>query len=286
MKFKHQLAAVSVMGAVSVFTAPVFAAPIPIDLSSWQIDGGGNWTLFDGNNSVNQSRNSRPTVFYNNLNSQGTALSGTIRQGLQNGNPGGGDDDFFGFVLGYDGGDLFGSNATTDYVLVDWKQVTQSGWDAGMAISRVTGSIDTSGTSTGSDAWQHTGNVSFIERAATLGNVGWVDNQEYLFDISFTSTNITVDVDGVEQFNIDGTFEDGSFGFYNFSQPQVNYAGIGETVIPPECGDPGQPPCEPPPPPPPSAVPAPATVILLGFGMSILGLTRRKRAGKKAAFSH
>ncbi|GAA3968773.1 hypothetical protein GCM10022278_28150 [Allohahella marinimesophila] len=35
------------------------------------------------------------------------------------------DDDFFGFVLGYDAGDLFGSNPTTDYILVDWKQGTQ-----------------------------------------------------------------------------------------------------------------------------------------------------------------
>lgn len=244
-----------------MLAGPSHAVPVPVDLSSWLIDGGGNWTLqseVEPNDSAFQSLNSAPTVLFNNMDSQGAALRGTIEVQTTT------DDDFIGFVLGYDDGDLTGSNPTTDYILVDWKQGTQSGWDAGMSISRVTGAINTCGTCTASDAWQHTGNVNFIARAATLGSTGWEDNREYLFDIVFTPTLIQVAVDGVQQFNISGTFENGSFGFYNFSQPNVRYAGITEEQVEP---------------PQPSPVPVPGTLALLGAAAWAAARTRRRRVG-------
>lgn len=79
-----------------------------------------------------------------------------------------------------------------------------SGWDAGMAISRVTGSVDAGGTDVSAGAWTHTGNVTLLERALNLGNTGWADNTSYLFDIIFTENNIRVLVDDVLQFDING----------------------------------------------------------------------------------
>ena len=243
-----------------LFGTPALA--VPVDLSTWTVDGGGSW-IFNStdapNDSANQLLNSIPTVLFNGENSQGMALSGTIE--VQTGS----DDDFIGFVLGYDDDDLFGTNPTTDYILVDWKQGTQSGWEAGMSISRVTGGpIASSGVDTGGDAWQHVGNVNFIDRAATLGNIGWADNTQYLFDIIFTATNIQVFVDNVLQFDINGTFEDGSFGFYNFSQPNVRYAGITEDVVIPD-------------PDPPTRVPEPGTLTLFGLGLAGIAFVRRRR---------
>lgn len=243
------------------FPFVLFATPalsVPVDLSDWEINGSGNWSLQSNpelNDSVFQSLNSPPTVFFNNRDSQGTALAGSIEVQTTT------DDDFIGFVLGYNDGDLLSDDA--NYMLVDWKQGTQSGWEAGMSISRVTGAIGgVSGTNTSADAWTHTGDVEFIERAATLGATGWEDNTSYLFDIIFTASNIQVFVDSVLQFNLDGAFQDGSFGFYNFSQPNVLYAGITEQDAPDPDPDPG----------PgngsgPMPVPTPAS-----FGLMILGL--------------
>ncbi len=238
MKLYNRLFYLLTLTALSGFTGLTHA--VPVDLSDWKIDGSGNWTLQASNNGVKQGLNSRPTVFFNDKDSQGTALGGTIEVQTQN------DDDFVGFVLGYNEGDLFAD--TTDYILVDWKQGTQSGWDAGMAISRVTGSIDAGGTDVSADAWAHTGNVTLLERALTLGNTGWADNTSYLFDIIFTESNIKVLVD------------------------DVLYAGITEELAPdPGNGNgngeaPG---------PSPTPVPTPASFGLLVLGLLGLAITRR-----------
>lgn len=249
-----KLAAAAIASAF--FATQAHAAPVPVDLSSWMVDGGGNWTLAGDNNSVFQSLNSAPTVFHNGANSQGTALAGTITVETTS------DDDFIGFVLGYTQGDIAG-NPDTDYILVDWKQGTQAGWDAGLAISRVTGPIQTCGTCTGTDPWDHDGNVELLARANNLGNTGWADNTTYNFKIDFTSTNIKVYVNDVLELNIFGSFADGAFGFYNFSQQEVRYAGITEEVLPP------------------SEVPLPAAFPLLLSGAGALGFFSRKK--RKAA---
>lgn len=230
-------------------------AATSVNLSSWLIDGNGSWSFNSTNapnDSADQALNSIPTVLFNNIDSQGLSLAGTIEVQTT------ADDDFIGFVLGYDDNDLFGTNATTDYILVDWKQTQQAGQPPGMRMSRVTGGpIAAHGTDTSGDAWTHTGFVNTIATASTLGNIGWADHTQYLFEIIFTANNIQVSVDGVEQFDVNGTFENGSFGFYNFSQQNVRYAGITEDIVP--------------------QVPIPASIWLFVSGLiGLAGMMRKK----------
>lgn len=236
------------MAALLGFAPAAQAAPV--DLSGWTANGGGNWVLQNApaNDGVLQTVNtSTPAVFFGPGNAQGLALSGQISVQTNS------DDDFIGFVLGYNDGDL--TNPLADYILIDWKQATQafSGGVGlvGLAISRVTGALSFN------DGWRHEGNVEELQRAATLGSTGWTNFGIYEFDIAFTATNIVVWVNGVEELNITGTFSDGSFGFYNLSQANVLYSAVDEDVAPP--------------------LPEPGTLVLFGLGLAALGLAGRRR---------
>lgn len=239
--------------AAALLAAPALAAvDVPVDLTGWTAQGTGNWVVQAGNDSVRQTVNtSLPTVFFAPTNAQGTRLRGTMRH-----YPTFTDDDFIGFVLGFRSGDL--TATTTDFLLIDWKQATQNSSGCtglvGLAISRVTAGLPNANA-----GWCHlpSAGVTELARANTLGSTGWADGVEYLFDISFTASNVTVSVNGVEEFNIDGSFRDGAFGFYNYSQANVEYAGITTATLP--------------------AVPEPASWAMLVAGFGLIGAMRRRR---------
>jgi len=197
----------------------VIVRNLNIDLSAWQEDGEGEWTLQDQEKSVLQTINTpTPAVFHNGLDSQSPLfkLQGKIK--VLSGN----DDDFIGFVLGYHQGDL--QKEQVDYLVIDWKRRYQSGQRAGLAISRVTGKL----SEDSSIAWSHNASQGFTElqRGKSLGNTGWQYNQEYAFEITFTATKVEVWIDGNKEIDLDGNFSDGAYGFYNFSQDHVVYSAV------------------------------------------------------------
>lgn len=224
------------------------AMPIPVDLSGWTSEegngnGAANWTVQGVNNdSVFQSQNSRPSVFFNpGSNSQGQALQGriTVEENF-------GDDDFIGFVLGYNTGEF--SSAMADFWLIDWKQANQGSASVGLSLSHVTGDV---GAALEGDFWSHVGVVNEVQRATNLGNVGWADFQTYDFELVFTPTLIEVLVDGTKELSLAGNFSDGSFGFYNYSQSRVRYAGITQADAPP----------------PSTSIPEPSSLLILLTGI-------------------
>lgn len=260
------------LGLVSLSLSTATALAGPVDLSGWIAEGGSSsWVLQAGNDGVLQTVNGNPTVFYDPTvtSTQGTALNGNIE--VVNA----GDDDFIGFVLGYDSGEITG--ASTDFFVVDWKQGNQSFSDwgfgaAGLAISHVEDASDFDTFWGKGNGAGNTGSVTEIARGATLGSTGWADLTSYAFNIVFTDSLIEVSVDGSVELSITpddaglASFTDGGFGFYNFSQAQVLYSSIAQT----DCSvTPSAPECV--------SIPEPENLVLLGAGLAILGLMRRRK---------
>ncbi len=235
MKYAFALATIVGLGSAQAGIGPV-------DLTGWTDESypavsgfpAGNWVVAADNLSVTQQNNGQPTMFFSDFDAFGTDLVGQLSSG-------GGDDDMIGFVLGFLPGDS--SNPNADYLLVDWKRGTQTfdfgapsntpggTADRGLAVSRVTG------LPTADEFWAHVnhpenpdGGVEELARAATLGDTGWSVSVDYTFEFEFSPTRLRIFVDGELEFDIAGVFQNGRWGFYNFSQAGVTYSNFATAV--------------------------------------------------------
>ena len=201
-----------------------------IDFNTWSQQGNpaaGNWVVQGGGASVLQTINGEPTFFV----SPDTIFNSTIEGEFQVVNNGS-DDDFVGFVFGYvspvsslgHGTDQF------DFYLFDWKRGNQSysGYtaQAGMSVNRVQGTFTSYANDQIPTFWGHQTNTQFQVLANNFGSAGWAHNTLYEFRLTYETNRIRIWIDNVLQFDIAGTFQPGRFGFYNHSQPNVNYMGF------------------------------------------------------------
>ena len=96
---------------------------VTIDLNDWtaedyetntQYCASGTWTV-DSNGRAKETRGQAPSILHGDFDAYGKRLTATVHPGN--------DDDFFGFVVGFNGGDS--TNAGAEYLLIDWKKSTQ-----------------------------------------------------------------------------------------------------------------------------------------------------------------
>lgn len=242
-----------------MISAASSAALTPIDLTNWVKEGDGVWTLGNGNESVLQSVNGEPTVFFDPAaNDIGSLFSGNISVASQPY-----DDDYIGFVFGYQSGEL--TSSSSEYYILDWKRVTQN--FQGDVAQRGLSFSTVSGLTSFSDLWSHSGSVNEVKRAENLGSTGWKPNTQYSFDIFYTSTLIQVTVNNSLELSVTAadaglsSFGDGAVGFYNLSQSGVTYSGLSSQAANGV-----------------NEVPSPNTMAL--FGLSLIGLSLSRRSRK------
>jgi hypothetical protein len=140
------------------------------------------------------------------------------------------DDDFMGFVFGYQG--------RGQYYLFDWKQGNQDDGvfglaEAGMTIKTV--NIPGGGDPPRTSLWPTSGG----EGVTPLfhNETPWKEFTTYDFELLHTPGSIAIQVkDGpttlLSETIMDATFSSGRFGFYNYSQDSVEYRGFTNTPLP------------------------------------------------------
>jgi len=118
-----------------------------------------------------------------------------------------------------------GNSTNYDCWLFDWKQGNQGAAQEGFSLVQIQGNIPAG--SIGNYFWDHNSDAIFNIVATDYGpGKGWVRYVTHQITLVYTTTQITIIVDGDTIFDITGCFQPGRFGFYNYSQANVTYAGF------------------------------------------------------------
>ncbi|MCM8531847.1 MAG: PEP-CTERM sorting domain-containing protein [Lentisphaeraceae bacterium] len=203
----------------------------PVDLSSWtkkdynfNLQPPSNWVLSNNNNTVTQVENSDPSVFLNGVDQSNFSMNGTIRVNQT------GDNDLIGFVFGY--------QDSSNFYVFDWKQDPQvyanTTAQEGFSIKKI--SANQESDLSAADFWSSSNTASMTNLESSYGaGKGWQDNVFYDFELNFAPGLFSIKV--TDGNNVlwdvtvnDNSFNSGQFGFYNFSQAQVEYAGINQVT--------------------------------------------------------
>ena len=201
-----------------------------IDLSTWQVvqyehnqQPDANWVLQNNNTTAHQTVNADPSILLSDFDAAAQEIQGTWRVDTS------GDDDFMGFVFGYqDRGQFY---------LFDWKAASQS---FGGGFAEVGMSLKVVQMPPGQDPglldlWSTAGTANVTTLAHNT--VPWQAFTDYTFLLRFSSGSIEIEVSQgntlLEQWMIaDSTYTNGNFGFYNYSQGDVVYSGFTQQNIP------------------------------------------------------
>ncbi len=217
------------------------------DMNNWSKSGpsyAGTWTVQPGGRTVKQSINGVTTFFVSPDNYINQIIKGTISIG------GSSDDDFVGFVMGYQEPVNVSENITNktysgehEFVLFDWKRLDQTndGYpssisEAGYSLVYANGTFDntiyTGGFGDYSKYFWYHENITDSLRNVTIlatdygTDKGWTFNKEYQFEILYTETQVKIKIDNVVIFDVSGSFIPGKIGFYNLSQNPVTYGNV------------------------------------------------------------
>jgi RHS repeat-associated protein len=196
---------------------------LPVDLRSWTYvqstastgQPPANWLVDASGTSVTQTVNANASFFLSDFDLANDEIEGSWRVDT------GDDDDFMGFVFGY--------QDPTHFYLFDWKQADQQ--DCGTGLRGMSVKIVNADSALQcADLWNTNGTADRVE---TLfhNSIPYADRTDYEFFLRFEPGMFTITVKGgdivIESVTLsDSTYTSGKFGFYNFSQSSVRYSGF------------------------------------------------------------
>ena len=197
--------------------------PSPVNLKDWSViqynfneQGPAQWIIDSADPTVaTQRQNADASILLSDIVLENQSIEGTWSTTD-------GDDDYFGFVFGY--------QDPGHYYLFDWRKADQNdplGFaERGMSVKLVSGNSPL----TGNDLWPTSGNGDRV-RSLFHNQISWNQEVSYRFKLEVYSGGFIVSVSQGETVLAtikidDETYGPGKFGFYNYSQGMVNYSGF------------------------------------------------------------
>jgi RHS repeat-associated protein len=221
-------------GSPIITSAPISSHPlnlevtdiIPVDLTTWEVVGipnpygasPSNWQVTS--DQALQLNNADPSMLLSDFVTSSQRISGTLQVETET------DDDFIGFVFGYQ--DL------GKFYIFDWKQGTQFFPEIQVLFEQgmtVTVFDQAAGTPLDLGA-----GLTEIGTVLFENTIPWEDGVDYEFSLAATPGKFTIVIlqDGLTLETItieDDAFIDGRFGLYNFSQNDAAYKNITQQAI-------------------------------------------------------
>jgi hypothetical protein len=238
---------------------------VPVNLNTWSEKGppgNGTWTVAADGSSVLQTVNGDPTFFVGPGDLFNQEITGSFRVETASDDDYIGF--VFGYQTPTTN-DNSASSDDFEFLLLDWKQSDQNFGggvaESGFVLTKVDGTFSSFGG--GSPFWHHDAdeagfdvlaawntaeatNVASPTTQTTATAFGWEDNTDYVFQLEYEAERIRITItgptvrgpdpgaaaSGLVIFDITpadvgmSTFPSGRFGFYNYSQPNVRYAGF------------------------------------------------------------
>lgn len=195
------------------------------------------WVVSEDRRTVRQVIDGDPSILVSDQDLERGSFSGTWLAGPN-------DDDFVGFVFGYQNPGKF--------YLFDWKGGPQR--DGAMGLARqgmclkiaeapydgpTSGNLEAAKPFAGKDLWQTEGVEGRVRLLDYEATERWQPGKPYRFQLDFRPGEFRIAVKDGQRVIYDKTFQDstyrgGKFGFYNYSQGGVVYRGFQTTEIPGE----------------------------------------------------
>ena len=149
------------------------------------------------------------------------------------------DDDFIGLVLGFSPGDQ--TDPTASYLVLDWKQVSQSGVAPGLHLAHVRGTVNTGTHASHAIPQRACANptsscVTDLAAGRRFGAIGWSDQVPVEAVVTYRPDRLEIRIDNVLEFELRPTefpgqfpgdvFPPGQLGYYLLSQEQVEFTDL------------------------------------------------------------
>jgi len=194
-----------------------------MDLHAWHREGdaSSNWTVDPSGLSVYQSVNSPASFFVSDQEFINVRFSGQYSVAND------GDDDFIGFVVGYQ--TPLNGNNTWDFMLLAQKRDVYGGTNT--PCDNFFGTVNGSAGQINLVNYTATAPSQLITHTCDNLFPGWAYNTVYNFTCLYTSSLIVITINGDTLVNQQGCFDAGRFGFYNNSQSRVTYSNFSYEVL-------------------------------------------------------